>query len=303
MYNAVHDCKNKLGRINSFQEHAPEARLFKMLPSRLLDAEETDTASEDDDTPEMLPLPLSHIYREENRTLSNDDLEGYLIAVYDCLTISQPEADFLERSTRKQSRSEAWKIHRMGRLTASLFHRVATLKDSTSPTSLISHIMGYSSSISTTAMKWGIDHEEEARREFIGLEQQNHKNFSVRKSGLVVNNSWPYLGATPDGIAECSCCDRSVVEIKCPYKYRFSDIGQALCDKDFCIDRSNMLKSTHSYYYQLQGQMAIADVPSGYLLCGQQSQYSSRKLNEITCSGMTWLRSWSLSSSGISYRS
>lgn len=237
-----------------------------MLPSQALDPEETDTASEDDETPDILPLPLTDIFRQENRTLSKDDLEGYMIAVYDCLTISQAEADFLERSTRRQHRSEVWNIHRKGRLTSSNFHRVATCRASTSPTTLISSIMGYSGTASTQAMSWGIDHEEEARREFIGLEGQNHKSFSVRTSGLIVNCTWPYLGASPDGIVECGCCDKCMLEIKCPYKYRFCDISEALSDKDFCLNTDFNLRTNHRYYYQMQGQLAVADVSQGYFV-------------------------------------
>lgn len=86
------------------QEHSPGAKLLKMVPSHQLDPEDTDTASEDGDEPELLPLPLTSVFQETYKNLPKDELEDILISVYDCLMISKVEADFLERSTRKQSR-------------------------------------------------------------------------------------------------------------------------------------------------------------------------------------------------------
>jgi len=43
-------------------------------------------------------------------------------------------------------------------------------------------------------------------------------------SGLVVNPQWPFIGACPDGVIECDCCGRGVLEIKCPYCHRDSSV-------------------------------------------------------------------------------
>ncbi|KAG0443101.1 hypothetical protein HPB47_015286 [Ixodes persulcatus] len=70
-------------------EHSPGAKLLKMVPSRQLDPEATDTASEDGDEPELLPLPLTSVFQETYKNLPKDELEDILISVYDCLTISK----------------------------------------------------------------------------------------------------------------------------------------------------------------------------------------------------------------------
>ncbi|XP_077553350.1 uncharacterized protein LOC144168189 [Haemaphysalis longicornis] len=31
---------------------------------------------------------------------------------------------------------------------------------------------------------------------------------------------WQFFAASPDGLVECSCCGRGVLEIKCPCKHR-----------------------------------------------------------------------------------
>lgn len=60
----------------------------------------------------------------------------------------------------------------------------------------------------------------------------------VSESGLVIDVSYPHMGASPDGIVTCACCGRGVIEIKCPYSCR---------DKTF-------LEATGDYY-QVQAQM------------------------------------------------
>jgi hypothetical protein len=45
-------------------------------------------------------------------------------------------------------------------------------------------------------------------------------NFTVQSSGLVVHPSYPYIGASPDGVVMCECCGEELLEIKCPFKYK-----------------------------------------------------------------------------------
>ena len=44
---------------------------------------------------------------------------------------------------------------------------------------------------------WGIDHEDDARQEYITETSQSHEGFQYATAGLVVNPLYPYLGATP----------------------------------------------------------------------------------------------------------
>ena len=46
-----------------------------------------------------------------------------------------------------------------------------------------------------------------------------HENISIRDSGLFRSEVYPHLGASPDGILKCSCCETIfMIEIKCPIK-------------------------------------------------------------------------------------
>lgn len=51
------------------------------------------------------------------------------------------------------------------------------------------------------------------------MESKSHIDFKVQLSGLVINPSYPYIGASPDGVFTCSCCGEELLEIECPLKY------------------------------------------------------------------------------------
>ena len=78
--------------------------------------------------------------------------------------------------------------------------------------------MQYNPSI--PALKWGRDHEEEAKKAYL-RHMKDHGNFHLKPSGLIINASYPFLGASPDGTTYCICCGDGLLEIKCTYKYRF----------------------------------------------------------------------------------
>lgn len=105
--------------------------------------------------------------------------------------------------------------------------------------------------LTTAAIKHGKVFESRALQMFY-----KKTGLLASKCGFFVNPSWPFLGASPDGYVSL---DGSLLEVKCPYKARNSLI---LPGEDFpFLELKNeevMLKKSHSYYYQITGQMAIA---------------------------------------------
>ena len=86
------------------------------------------------------------------------------------------------------------------------------------------------------------------------------------KSGFVVSETHPFLGTSPDGcVHDPSGCDPfGLVEIKCPYSHQHDIPEMACSSKAFCSSLETTtdgavvkLKTTHVYYSQVQGQMAI----------------------------------------------
>jgi len=80
-------------------------------------------------------------------------------------------------------------------------------------------------------------------------------NQKVNKSGLFVNDAFPNFAATPDGIID----EETIIEVKCPFNARNDLISESNCISFLQQnkDKSLQLKTSHNYYYQIQGQLAI----------------------------------------------
>ena len=81
---------------------------------------------------------------------------------------------------------------------------------------------------------------------------------------MVINPKWPVIGASPDGVVNCTCCGKGVLEIKCPYSHQNTHIQDAASqDRTFClkeVDGSLQLDNSHAYYYQIQTQLFVCNV-------------------------------------------
>ena len=92
--------------------------------------------------------------------------------------------------------------------------------------------------------------------------KKDHQNLQVSENGLFINPRWPHIGASPDGIVQCDCCDKHVLEIKCPYSHREDSIEDAVAnDRQFCLIKQGDSFQNHAYYYQVQTQIFVCDVP------------------------------------------
>jgi len=133
-------------------------------------------------------------------------------------------------------------------------------KDNTPPESIVKTVLRYND-FSSKATQWGRKHEPAARRKYTLSLGKTHDNFKVSECGLLVCENMPYLGASPDGLVECSCCGMGVLEVKCPFKYRYQSPVMAAKDTDFYLNELGhelQLKKNHNYYFQVQGQLAIS---------------------------------------------
>ena len=101
--------------------------------------------------------------------------------------------------TKKQGLSDAWKIHRIGRITVSISKLAFITKVESPSKTFINTVMQYKPSTDNAATTY------------------RQKNTSV--SGLNVNVEFPHLGASPGGVVSCSFHGKALLEIKCPHKY------------------------------------------------------------------------------------
>ena len=209
-------------------------------------------------TVQSLPKPLTELYHERYRLLKAEDLQRKAIEIFMSISISPTECDAIETATQLQRDSEVWEAQRRGRITASSFHDVYALRDTTSTKSLCKRLLMPKSLSHIAAVKWGIDNEDEARQQYTQEMSSSHGNFCCKPSGLVVNPLYPHLGASPDGIISCSCCGTGLLEIKCPYAGCDSHPDSLRSKKRSFLNSQGLVRS-HKYYTQIQGQLLICN--------------------------------------------
>ena len=171
----------------------------------------------------------------------------------------------IEQSTRDQNRNPLWYSVRKYRLTASYFGAVHRRRPTTPPHSLVMQII-QGHRFTSRATDWGIQNEAVALKKYCQLQQDSgHNGLYCTKSGFVISEEYPFLGASPDAVVHDPTNLEEpfgVVEVKCPFSFRqFTPIDAAKSASFFCelsSSGSNLkLKHSHQYYCQVQGQMAI----------------------------------------------
>lgn len=80
----------------------------------------------------------------------------------------------------------------------------------------------------------------------------------VRESGLYVMEGRPYIGASPDGLVECECCPKRVLEVKCPKTMK--KLVQENMEKTKENVPGQKLRHTMTFFYQVQMQMNLTGV-------------------------------------------
>ncbi|XP_077862804.1 uncharacterized protein LOC144344897, partial [Saccoglossus kowalevskii] len=180
---------------------------------------------------ETFPKPLTSLKREDLCLAQYDQLVRECASIN--LTISEEDVKVIEENTRGQADSKLWFRYRAGRITASTMKTACHTNIDKPSASLIKSIC-YPDSVkfSTTATKWGCDHEKAAREDYSEFMSMSHEKFQVKDSGLVIDPEFPHVGASPDGIICCDCCGSGVLEIKCPYCVKDKDATEHACLKE-----------------------------------------------------------------------
>ncbi|XP_038045000.1 uncharacterized protein LOC119725695 isoform X1 [Patiria miniata] len=213
-------------------------------------------------TDNILPPILTDLYNPQYSTLSFPDLLNRCNEFQ--LTITQEKADNVEKATRAQSSSKKWFRFRSGRTTASKMKNVCRTNPDQPSQSLIQSVCyPESCRFSTAATKWGCSHEIEARQAYVERMGEVHHNFDVKDSGLVINTSCPHIGASPDGRISCDCCGEGVLEIKCPFCARDTQVNEYASLQNTCLvanDNEVSLDRKHAYMYQVQTQIHTCSV-------------------------------------------
>ena len=115
----------------------------------------------------------------------------------------------------------------------------------------------------TPAVQYGTEREPLARNIYEKMYNEQHTSGNVEITGLIVNPSFPHLGASPDGLVQCKCCGSGIIEIKCPYKYKNHTFDK-ICNANYLVKKDEngdlKLKENSSWYTQIQTQIAVSNV-------------------------------------------
>jgi len=118
------------------------------------------------------------------------------------------------------------------------------------------------------SIKHGKQNESTARALYAYDMQKKNRKFTVYETGLVVDPSLPFLGASPDGkVFDPTEVEAfGLLEIKAPFTWRNNSFLEACQDNNFTchvVDGQRRLKVNHKsgYYAQIQGQLVLSGLP------------------------------------------
>lgn len=181
------------------------------------------------------------------------------------LTIDSATIESVQRATADQSLTPLWQHLRHGRITASSFYRVLTKmesllsgKKSANVLKLVDSLLNPRDLSKCSAIAHGKAQEPLARAAYISEEGIKHTGLVVKECGIFLSNSHPYLGASPDGVVECECCGKGLLEIKCPVISEPPSPKNVKFLKASLLDSSkSILNKNHAYFGQVQGQLLV----------------------------------------------
>ena len=133
--------------------------------------------------------------------------------------------------------------------------------------SLVNSICNPNATFSNVHTEFGIKNEQSARQVYLKAQLKDHPHMQIKNCGLLTSPSFPFLGASPDGIIICDCgkCDGGgCLEIKCLSKFRKCSIKEVMSyDKTFFLydneEGQLLLKEDHPHYYQCQSQIFLSN--------------------------------------------
>ena len=198
-----------------------------------------------------------------------EDCSCATIFVYYHLPYTSEQCTDIEEFTRGQSTNNNWHVFRKGLLTASTFHQICS---STNVVKTAQSLVkpGLDESCLPLAISFGRMYEPKARNMFMKGHRFKHRQCSIDVPGLVMyqDSSFPGIACSPDGIVSCKMCGQFLIEIKCSFKYKCFHPKNALKLSGICLEKDGNLvvKQSHKYYYQMQGQMALTGISKSVLV-------------------------------------
>ncbi|XP_029137806.1 uncharacterized protein [Labrus bergylta] len=257
-------------RTRPAHEHPPEASLKAVQENPQVDPEPT--------ARKPSKKPVQGAATDPAQVSDRAPLSPEQVPVGVAVRLDRCVVEQVEVLTRGQRTNQDWFSWRKNRITASMAHRISNChfvngKSRTPPTSYLAAITGEGRSIQTRAMTWGVQMEAEVVRRYQRLKSAAlGRSVSVLDCGLFIDDQRAWLAASPDGIVTDSRTGEWLLclEVKCPYKHRHRRVEDACRDdRAFCLEIQDeegrqpgrspfyRLKTSHSYFTQIQCQLAV----------------------------------------------
>ena len=132
----------------------------------------------------------------------------------DFLSINENQCDICAKTVH-QGNSKFWFNQCAGSITASNFFIKYHMKETTNKTNIVKLLMNYCPMEHIPEqLEWGHQNEIAARELYFKKLSSKHQELTVAASGLIINHTWPFLGASPDRIRSCNCHGKTLVECK-----------------------------------------------------------------------------------------
>ena len=170
---------------------------------------------------------------------------------------------------------EEWKRYRRCRVTASVFSNVNCFNSFeyrgerrgygpvfNKSADLIEDILTVFSPYDA-ACRYGVDSKGAARAMYLqqaGDTHGNPRSVRIELCGLIIDENYPLIAASPNALITCDCCPDGVLQVKCTYKHRNThprDIPYRDRKYDLHYNRQGYLalRPSSRWYYQ-----AIANI-------------------------------------------
>ena len=119
--------------------------------------------------------------------------------------------------------------------------------------------------------------EKNALDAFFYVFKESHINPKMTGTGLVLFKDLPFIGGSPDAIGNCDCCQNSyLIEAKCPHCLAETGISNWKILEYF--DGSQNLKTTHTYYNQINLYQGILGIQTAYFVAYAQNEVIIRDI-------------------------
>lgn len=105
----------------------------------------------------------------------------------------------IERLTRGQAKTRTWFFYRKGCVTATMTKRISS---SSTPHWKINFSIDkpYELSLPYPAIRFGVEHEIDAKNAFFDVKRKTHRNLRIHDVGLKMDDEFPFFAGSADGM-------------------------------------------------------------------------------------------------------